>query len=240
MISVLSETQERFLLAIGTQLPLERVIEIHLFQPMRQGGVESGVAVVAAVPDGEPLPSEEPSAGEFTDTGVGEHESSGVRVEPETAGEPEPAEARRGFFHRDGGADIASESQREDDPYGDGSMDADGHDAADDTERTMEGVEESGDGEVRMAQERPRRYTVYSAHYRHVLKGPDRGKWEVSVVAEADAPLLTVDVVVRGVLRRSGDATEPERLTGDEMRKALQQTGAGPGTAPGAAPRRMR
>jgi hypothetical protein len=65
------------------------------------------------------------------------------------------------------------------------------------------------------------RYTVYSARYRHTLKGPDRGKWEVAVTEEADAPLLTVDAVVRGVQRRSGDADETVRLSGDEFRAAL-------------------
>jgi hypothetical protein len=65
------------------------------------------------------------------------------------------------------------------------------------------------------------RYTVYSARYRYTLKGLDRGKWEVSVTDEADAPLLTVDAVVRGVQRRSGDADEVLRLSGDEFRAAL-------------------
>ena len=69
-----------------------------------------------------------------------------------------------------------------------------------------------------------RRYTVFSARYRHTLKGPDRGKWETSVTEEADAPLLTVDAVVRGVQRRSGDVDEIVRLTGDELRAAVPAT----------------
>ena len=40
---------------------------------------------------------------------------------------------------------------------------------------------------------------------------------------EADAPLLTVDAVVRGVTRRSGDADETIRLSGDEFRAALPE-----------------
>ena len=67
----------------------------------------------------------------------------------------------------------------------------------------------------------PRRYVVCTARYRHTLKGPDRGKWEVTVTEEADAPLLTVDAVVRGVQRRSGDVDEIVRLSGDELRAAL-------------------
>jgi hypothetical protein len=66
--------------------------------------------------------------------------------------------------------------------------------------------------------ERPRRYTVYTAAYKLVLKGTDRGKWECTVTAEADAPLVTVETVVRGVQRRAGDADEPERMGGDEAR----------------------
>ena len=69
---------------------------------------------------------------------------------------------------------------------------------------------------------------MYTARYRHTLKGPDRGKWEVSVTEEADAPLLTVDAVVRGVQRRSGDVDEIVRLTGDEMRAAIPTVVAQP------------
>jgi hypothetical protein len=65
------------------------------------------------------------------------------------------------------------------------------------------------------------RFTIYTARYRLQLKGPDRGKWEVEVVAEADAPLLTVDAVVRGVQRRVGDAAEVERLTGEDVQRLL-------------------
>jgi hypothetical protein len=62
-----------------------------------------------------------------------------------------------------------------------------------------------------------------------VLKGPERGRWEVSVVAEADAPLATVGAVVRGVQRRAGDVEPPEHITGDALRDAL---GQGPPAGP--------
>jgi hypothetical protein len=64
---------------------------------------------------------------------------------------------------------------------------------------------------------------VFTARYRHVLKGPERGRWEVSVVAEADAPLAAVGAVVRGVQRRAGDVEPAEHLTGDALRDALAQ-----------------
>ena len=66
-----------------------------------------------------------------------------------------------------------------------------------------------------------RRLTIYRAQYRLVLKGADRGTWDVNVTAEADAPIETVDEVVRGVRRRAGEDAEPERLTGSAFRAVL-------------------
>ena len=68
------------------------------------------------------------------------------------------------------------------------------------------------------------RHTIYSARYRHTIKGPDRGAWECDVVAEADAPLVTMEAVVRGVQERSGEAVEPERLSADQFRIAISDT----------------
>lgn len=107
------EPRTRFLREIAARIPSSRVTELYLFPPMRQGGIETGVAVIALAGDDE----------------------------------------------------------------------------------------------------RSTRQTVYTATYRLTLKGPDRGKWEASLQAEADAPLLTVGAVVQGVQRRSGDEMEPERLT---------------------------
>jgi hypothetical protein len=44
------DTRRRFLAAIVAAVPLERLVEVHLFAPIRQGGVETGVAVIAARP----------------------------------------------------------------------------------------------------------------------------------------------------------------------------------------------
>ena len=149
------ETRTRFLAAIAAQVPIERIAEVHLFPAIRQGGMESGVAVIAVERVGEP-----------------------------TVDEP--------------AADEAVNEMPDDTP----------------TVRLPD------------APVVARRYTVFSARYRHTLKGPDRGKWEVSVTEEADAPLLTVDAVVRGVQRRSGDAEEIVRLSGDEVRAALPMAAA--------------
>ena len=121
MKEALDGTRERFIAAIGASVNTDAIEEAHFFSPIRQSGMESGIAVVA------------------------------VREEPsETA-----------------------------------------------------------------------RLAVYTARYRLTLKGPERGKWDFSIVAEADAPLVAVDKVVRGVERRSGDAEPPERLSGDEFRALL-------------------
>ena len=148
------ETRARFLAAIAAQLPAERIAEVHLFPAIRQGGMESGVAVIAVEPAGA------------TDTGAADADDSET---PDTD-DAELPEA--------------------------------------DTPRAAP----------------PRRYIVFSARYRHTLKGPERGKWEASVIEEADAPLVTVDAVVRGVQRRSGDVDEIVRLSGDEIRAAIPAT----------------
>jgi hypothetical protein len=141
----LSETRERFFRAITKEVPVEHIAEIHFFQPLRQGGVESGVAVVAAI-------------------------------------------------------------------------------GADDGRRTTDVPTSDEDEPSRVVE----RFTVYTARYRHTIKGPDRGKWEASVVPEADAPLVTVDAVVRGVQRRSGDVDEVDRLTGDEARELAESLARAP------------
>ena len=67
----------------------------------------------------------------------------------------------------------------------------------------------------------PDRHTVYTARYRLALKGADRGKWEFEIRADADAPLPTVDAVVDGVMRRAGEAFEPERISASAFRSIL-------------------
>lgn len=65
------------------------------------------------------------------------------------------------------------------------------------------------------------RHVVFSASYRWTRKGPDRGRWESEVVAEADAPLVTVEAVVRGVQERANEAVEPEHMSGDDARARI-------------------
>lgn len=165
----LDETQERFLRAAAARLPLERVVELHLFPPLRQGGMETGLAVIAATR--EPPPA--PQAPESVATGASE-----------AIGVGEPA------------ADAASAEV-----------------PASETSATEE--------EERSAAPADDRLVVFSARYRLTLKGAERGRWEVEVVEEADAPLVTVDAVVRGMQRRIGEGAEPERLTADQLHALL-------------------
>lgn len=166
-------TRERFLAAIAEKVNVASIAEAHFFQPMKQGGTESGVAVVAV--------SEElhPTAGEGTnETEIGSTEQQAL-----TAGEAAAI--------NEGQPPTAGEAGAENVPAARGAA-----------------AENS-------------RLAVYTAKYRLTLKGPERGKWDFAMQAEADAPLVTVDKVVRGVQRRSGDADEPERLSGEDFRALL-------------------
>jgi hypothetical protein len=77
--------------------------------------------------------------------------------------------------------------------------------------------------EIRIASARPDRLSILTAHFRHTVKGPDRGKWEFTMVHDADAPIETVESVVRGVARRSGEDGEPELLSATDFQKALTE-----------------
>lgn len=206
----MTDTRERFLREIADRLPPERIEEVHLFPPLRQGGVESGVAVVAA----EVERRNEPGV-----AGTAE----GAEELRRTAEDAEDAEETRGLAEsaanlKEQDLSVVSEGERDAGEASDvqvrlGDVLAD--EACDPTEAAAA---------LAPARVRPRRHTVYTARYRHTLKGPDRGKWEFDIVAEADAPLITVETVVRGVQKRSGELADPERLTPDDLRTALDDT----------------
>ncbi|HEX5581608.1 MAG TPA: hypothetical protein VFX39_08535, partial [Gemmatimonadaceae bacterium] len=105
----------------------------------------------------------------------------------------------------------------------DASGDADASDDATDdaTDEAAEDVTDAIVDEAAAAPPPPSRSTIFTARYRLQLKGPDRGKWDVDVVEEADAPLVTVDVVVRGVQRRAGELSAVERLSPADLAVAL-------------------
>ena len=82
-------------------------------------------------------------------------------------------------------------------------------------------IEESVTVADRSVTSRNERLSILTAHFRHTIKGPDRGKWEFTMVHDADAPIETVESVVRGVARRAGEDGEPELLSGDDFQRAL-------------------
>src|SRR2546423_1296838 len=152
-------TTGRFFRDIAGPIGMHPVDEVRLFPPLRQSGVETGVAVVAALP----LP-------------------------------PEPEHAR-------------------------------------DSDAPPEALSESAGDEFLPIEEEDRkiivhRHTVFTARYRHTLKGPDRGKWEVDVQAEADAPLVTLDQVVRGVMKRAGEPFEPEKISASAFKTIVSGVAA--------------
>lgn len=207
---ILSETQERFVKAIAAQVPLDHIAEIHFFQPIRQGGVESGVAVIATRPESrhpEPPPSGHPERSEGSTVLVSNDD---VATPPSTDEAAVPTdESETELVNTDSETLIESDERV----------------TASDVEVSLPVTIESGEltpPEPELASAPPvspsrERHVIYTARYRLTIKGPDRGKWESNVVAEADAPLLTVDAVVRGVQRRSGEAEDAIRLTGEEL-----------------------
>ena len=58
LLRVINETRERFLRAILERIPVERIVEVHFFPAIRQGQVETGVAVIAATPLAAQRPAE--------------------------------------------------------------------------------------------------------------------------------------------------------------------------------------
>lgn len=154
----MDDTRERFLRAIVDRLGAERIVELHLFSPIRQGVMETGVAVVAALPDMEP--ERESGAEEQAQWRAGEAESTIPEEPVDVPAVETPAESR---------------------------------------------------------------HVVFTANYRLTRKGADRGKWLFELAATADAPLATVDTVVRGVMQRAKDLTETERLSGEQLRAILAE-----------------
>ena len=175
-----SETAERFLRAIVAEIPVERIEELHLFSPLRQGTVETGIAVLAARAL-MPVP---------------------VLEEPELALESAEAETDEA---------VTDEAVTEE-PV-----------AQETVPEEMVPEETVPEETVPVAELREpvERHTVYTARYRYVIKGPERGKWEADIKAEADAPLVTVETVVRGVQRRAGEDSEIVRYSSAQIARVL-------------------
>ncbi len=221
-----SEIAERFLKVVLAHVPLDRIEELHLFSPLRQGGVETGIAVIAArVPVVVVEPAAAPElpfdAARITlvDVVIDESVAAEVIADAEVVAEHEAEVMAE--FEGDADAEATPEGMTDvldvdviAEPIADDAAD-DAHDDAHDDALDDVAVIETAPV--------PRlRHTVYTARYRLVQKGPERGKWEADVVAEADAPLITVDLVVRGVQRRAGEESEIVRYSAPQLARALR------------------
>ena len=229
----MTETQQRFLRAIAERVPMSQVVELHLFPPIRQGGVETGVAVVAedpkratpvdtpeTAPDvGEPEPVIVAEADVVVEDVVVEDvvvEDAAVEDVADDAAELDDSPYAASASDDDDADDFDEEDpDGDDDDLDDDDLDDDETDLDDEDDDVLTGAAKSA---ARVAS----RLTIHTARYRLTLKGVDRGKWEVDVVAEADAPLAALDAVVRGVQRRAGDGAEPDRLSAEALRDALE------------------
>lgn len=205
----MTETQQRFLRAIAERVPMGQVVELHLFPPIRQGGVETGVAVVAEDPRVVP--------------------PNGTAIDSVSANGAAPDEAHVADVMSNGTEPVVDTTSREPEAVADETVhefsavsdDDEPAPYADEVVADEEAAEENDVAEDDRPAAPPPRFTIHTARYRLTLKGVDRGKWEVDVVAEADAPLEAVDKVVRGVQRRSGEGAEPDRLSAEAFRQAL-------------------
>jgi len=191
----LSDTQRRFLAAVMERLPRESIHQIYLFAPMRQGGVETGIAVVAM---------DEVRQLDVGPTATLPAEGGPAEAGPAEAGPSETGPAETGPSETGPSETGPSET------------------GPSETGPSETGPSETGPSDHATGNDgRPLRYTVHTARYRLQLKGPDRGRWDFDVVEEADAPQVSVDAVVRGVHRRSGEPFEVERLAPHDLARAL-------------------
>ncbi len=204
----ISEITERFFKSLLTKVPLDRIEELHLFSPLRQGGVETGIAVIAAreeiVLDPEPIELPLPLAEGPTALEAEPHTSSQHHATDDAA----DGTSEQDLSEIPGPADeaLASVDPDQVDPNYVEPVHVEPVPQADGAEPTAQVI----------------RHTVYTARYRLVQKGPERGKWESEVVAEAEAPLITVEMVVRGVQRRAGEESDTTRFTQAQLARALR------------------
>ena len=207
-----SEVVERFLRAVVATVPIELIEELHLFSPLRQGTVETGSAVLAArVPialaeeSGEPELPFAAVAAESTDVLVVDDNSVVAVAASEIMDAAEDGDVVAAEGDDDAAVAITDEPAAADAAF-------------DEADMIVAPVSEASPVQV----DRPVRHTVYTARYRYVIKGPERGKWESNIKAEADAPLITVETVVRGVQRRAGEESEIVRFSGAQIARALR------------------
>ena len=210
-----SEVAERFLKAVIAQVPIELIEELHLFSPLRQGTVETGIAVLAVRVPEAVVPHEEPGlfdgAEALAEEGIAE--ASGEEASGAEASGAEASTAEASTAEAPGAEALTAEAL---------TAEALTAEASAAEAPVTEAPAEDAPAEDVATVARPVRHTVYTARYRYIIKGPERGKWESSIKAEADAPLVTVETVVRGVQRRAGEESEIVRYSAAQIARALR------------------
>jgi hypothetical protein len=234
---MITETAQRFLRAVAGVVPADRVVEVHLFAPRRQGHAETGVAVIAVAPEG--VAAAEAAGDRAFEATMAEL----AELDADVAARPADEEAAVGdeaafddeALEDEAALEAEAEGARASDMDDDLPLahevyaDAEAPDAEDDDadEAVELGDAVGAAGETVAATPQPAvparapRHAVYTARYRLLITGPARGRWEFDCKPEADAPLVTVETVVRGVKDRAGDEGDPERLDGDGWRAAI-------------------
>lgn len=190
----MTETQERFLRTVLTRVPVDSVVELHLFPPIRRGTLETGVAFIATVlPPVTLAVVTDADMDEGADSDTNSDEGA-VAVDA-TAADPFVLE-----FAPDPDSPYADEPSA--------TTDYDVAVPADDADGTAD--------DVRVTAPSPR-MRILTASYRHTIKGVERGKWTVDVQEEADAPLDAVEAVLRGVRHRSTEPADPEQVSHEAL-----------------------
>jgi hypothetical protein len=225
----ISEITERFFRAVLLKVPLDRIEELHLFSPLRQGGVETGIAVIAArevivptepdQPVADPELPLEPTAESDSDTdadaveAIAEDAIADEAIADEATADEEAMPPAGDLPPADDAVETVetSEAAEPESVAGEAGPEA-----------VAEALEADSDEAVVAVSAPIVRHTVFTARYRLVQKGPERGKWEADVVAEAEAPLITVETVVRGVQRRAGEESDTTRFTAPQIARALR------------------
>lgn len=226
----MTETQERFLRAVAARLPLDRVAEVHLFPSIRQGGVETGVAVIAVEAEGESGLAEgeaEAPASAAASSGAAPSDAAGEGTAPDGLTDAVAVEGAEDGSAAPPIAEAASAETATADgiePAGAEGAGASAAGAPPQHQHSTDAADRPYRSAAHPSDSPPApRHTIFSARYRLTLKGPDRGRWEAEVVAEADAPLATADLVVRGVRKRTGEAAEAERVSPATLRQLAAQ-----------------
>lgn len=260
----MNDTTRRFLNAVLERVTESRIVELRLFPAIRQGGIESGIAVLAVEPEfevaaAEPvemtelvgdLPEVEAAATDEVEVAI-EHpadleveSTSEVEIDAEllhrvsespVAHDDIVEAAADDASDRETTLEVSTEGVVENEvtlPVDEGEAEVERAPAllADDASME-EPVETVALGDILALPEPdaaasldangPKRLSILCARYKLIFKGPERGKWDLEIMHQADAPLETLDRVISGVVRRAGEESEPERFSRESLRSSL-------------------